>query len=482
MVCWRRGQSLSMIASMSSRCRRYGLSLATSVLLIVGLGTSVYAKSYAIEIRTSPPGAKIYLGDKDGALLGTTPYRGKLDEGAYTLYLKKRGFEPMYQSIEVKKKKRKRRGRQEFSYDLKEVQYGQVEVIAAPNAEAIDDARILIDGDEVGNAPDTIDEVAVGPHQLEVLREGYEVFESWIEVEEDRTTTVEVELQEDPEAIYGADERSTGRDTRKNVGKSEGVDDEDPNAVSSQTVRGAEIPHPYVVLSIGPELGNRTFEYVIPSGVSNAPNIRPYDAAMVPLARIRLQVYPLAGASMPLLAGWGFSGSYAHAKSVSSQTDDDQTLDTRWIEWDANLRFLLRLGRSAIGAEVGYAAQTFEFDADGVVGPLIEEVPSVDYRFTRIGLDFAFQITPAIGAWVGGNFRIVSALGKLSTRFEETRVTAFGGQAGASYAFSKSIQVQLILNYSRYQHEFIFREAGEQVSADGTDEFKGAMLGLAFML
>lgn len=477
-----------MIIRMSFRCRRYAVSLAAAFLLVFGFARSALAKSYDVEVVTEPSGAKVYLG-KDGKLLGKTPYRGKLDAGEYTFYITKRGFESMYQSVVVKKKS----GRQEFSYELKEVQYGRVEVVAADNAEPIDDARILIDGEEVGNAPDIIDPVSVGPHQVEVIREGYEIFEQWIEVEKGVMTTVEVELEEDPDAIYGSkggkgsegdedEEDAPDAPDEDDDGEEDDEDDDVDDSPDFVMPPVADVmTRPYVILGIGPEVGNRNFEYVIPEGVNDAPNIRPYDAALVPLARVRLQVYPLAGSATPALAGWGFSGSYAQAKSVTSQTEDNQTLDTRWNEWDANLRFMLPLGKATIAAEVGYAGQTFEFEAGEGVGMLIDEVPGVEYRFTRVGGDVAFQFTPKIGAWIGGNYRIVSALGKLSTRFEETQVTAYGGQAGANYGITDSIQVQLLLNFSRYQHLFIIRNDGDMARVAGTDQFVGAMLGLAYL-
>lgn len=453
------------------------LSLATVVLLLLGLGTKAMAKNYAIEVETDPSGAKIYLNDKRGKLLGRTPYRGSLPAGEYTLYIRKNGFESTYQTITVKKKKG---GRQEFYFPLEEVEFGRVKIVVADDTGDIDGARILIDGKEEGNAPDTIDDVPAGPHQVEVIKEGYEIFEAWIEVETGETVTVEVELDEDPDAVYDDDDDDADYADDGDDDYADYADYADADLVGPEPQGPSR--HPYISVAIGPEAGNRSFQYTVPPNVSNAPNLRPYNAPLVPLVRIRAQLYPLAGAKSPFLSGWGFSGYYAQAASVTSETADMLKLETDWREWNANLRFKYDIGDLFVGTEIGLASQRFGFSAgNSDSGTLLEEVPSVDYQYTRLGLDVGIHLTNTIAATAGFNYRIVSGVGALVDKFAETQVTAFGGHLGLGVELFPSIRLQGLASFGRYTHLFIIRRDGDTAQAAGTDQFIGAMLGVAYV-
>jgi hypothetical protein len=108
-------------------------------------------------------------------------------------------------------------------------------------------------------------------------------------------------------------------------------------------------------------------------------------------------------------------------------------------------------------------------------------VPAVDYRFTRLGLDAGFRVSKAVGMFAGFNYRIVNNLGDLGTKFAETKVTAFGGQVGLSYDVLEQLQIQLTGKIDRYAETFIIRTGGDMAQATGTDQFLGAMLGLAWV-
>src|SRR5690606_3859456 len=127
--------------------------------------------------------------------------------------------------------------------------------------------------------------VSVGPHQVEVFKEGYEIFEQWIEVEEGQMTTVEVEFEEDPDATYGGgDDEEEDDDEEEEFDEDEDFDDDEDDTDFVLPPATTALTRHYIIFGVGPEVGNRTFQYVIPNGVTDAPNIRPYDAALVPLA------------------------------------------------------------------------------------------------------------------------------------------------------------------------------------------------------
>lgn len=475
----------------------YALRLAfvasiTFVLVTLGRVPEATAKprTYGVEIDTEPAGAMIYLDDADGDRLGKTPYRGKLEPGVYTIFLKRDGFEPTYQTLEVRKQGRL----QEFFFELKKVVYGQVKVTAGESDEDIDGARILIDGEEVGNAPDTIKDVAVGPHQVEVIKEGFEVFEAWIEVESKKTSVVEVALEaseggssggdveDDSEDDAGDEDEEAEDDEEADEDGEEDDDDSGKGTIGTGVTPVVGRTMPFVVLAVGPEFGNRSFQYTVPAGVTGAPKVRPYEAVFVPLLRIRAQVYPLAASPNKLLAGWGFSASYAQAATVTSQTADMQTLETTWSEWDANARFMYNFASAHVAGELGFAGQSFGFQmGPNATDTLLDEVPGVDYRFTRFGVEAGVRFAKRFGLAAGFHYRSVSTLGALGTKFAKTQVTAWGGNAMFTAAITPAVQVQLIGTLSQYNH--VFTVASTQNPAPlvaGADRFLGVMAGVAY--
>lgn len=443
---------------------RWAAALAVLVTLAWSVDADARRRTFAVAIDTEPAGAAVYLDDEQGERLGETPFRGRLEAGSYTLYLHRDGYEPVYERIEVKKR---RRGRQSFSFELTRIVYGSVEVVAVEGTPKVDNARVLLDGEEIGNAPDILDKVPIGPHQVEVIKEGYEVFEAWIEVAEGETTRVEVELESDGTPVAELDDEVPD-------------DDEDPigGEVEASAPAGRD-QAPLLLLSAGPEMGGRRFAYLDPM----TSNLRPYQAFGVPMLRLRGELYPLGRLhDNPFVTGWGVVGEYAQAAPLQSATESDLTLDTAWNDFYVGGRFRLALGNAHLGFDAGVGAQNFNFDPGMDAGKqmLAEEVPDVSYRFTRFGGDVGGVFAERWRAHASFDYRLVSELGVLQTRFLSTQVSAFGGGLGLAYLLTDEWDLRLNGHYNRYALTFSYGETGEYRANGGIDEFFGAMLGVGY--
>jgi Flp pilus assembly protein TadD len=60
----------------------------------------------------------------------------------------------------------------------------------------VSDAMVLVDGKALGSANQTFKKVTPGTHTIEVKRDGYEVWEQQVKIDEDQTTTLTVNLTE----------------------------------------------------------------------------------------------------------------------------------------------------------------------------------------------------------------------------------------------------------------------------------------------
>lgn len=454
-------------------------ALCAAALWVASAAGDAHAKprTYRIAIETEPPGATVFLDDESGEELGTTPFQGRLEAGTYTIFIRREGHEPVYETISVK---RKRRGRQTFSFELAEIRYGEVEVVGIGDGPDVRGALVLIDGAEMGNAPDVI-RVAAGPHQVEVTKKGYELFEAWIDVEADETTTVEVELvPEDGAAVADAGD---GGDLGDEDGGDRGGDGDGDDAggdIEGAAPAAARRELPYVIASIGPEIAGRSFEYIAPE----TNNLRPYQAFGVPMLRVRAELYPLAGFGNRFLGGFGVAASYGRAAPVQSATDGNQTLATRWSDYHMSGRFRLALGAAYLGLEAGIGTQRFQFDAGGDPEKemLFAEVPDVDYRFQRFGGDIGGTFAERWAASASFDYRVVSAIGTLQDRFERTTVAAMGGGVSLAFLLSPTWDVRLTGNYSRYTLDFEVGDGAEYAADKAIDQFFGAMLGIGYRL
>lgn len=137
---------------------------------------------HAIKIEGNPIGATIFLGSKDCAAVGRTPWIGKLAAGPVTVILEHQGYETETKLVTVVPKQTT-----SVFLILPRTDAGNVEVKgdADPNATG---ASVLLDGKSVGVVPVTVKKVKSGRHRLEIAKPGFDAFEQWIEVQDGQTT------------------------------------------------------------------------------------------------------------------------------------------------------------------------------------------------------------------------------------------------------------------------------------------------------
>lgn len=468
-------------------------------LNLAALGTSpahAGRHSYRVRIDSSPPGATVYLDSKDGDPLGKTPYTGKIDSGIHTLIVERDGYVSSVQDVTIKRTHRV----QHFTIELSKVDLATIHVVPGKGQEAIKGARVLVDGEEQGNVPDWL-KVPAGPHQVQVIKEGYKPFETWVEVSDGQKMTVKAELvptdgggkaaaandaHDDGDHGGGTALADAAGDDGDEDGDSDGGGDGDGDGDGDPEAgleggAGAAHSHrtvPIISLGAAVELAGRRFRY------QGSAQGLPYDAGGRPLVRVRLELDPLASASSKLLSGWVFTGSYARATPFSSQaTLNNMTVKvpTTWTEWDLAAGYRLRFSQgSYFGAEVGYGNHGFTFKFNSDTMALKDRVPAVDYKFISLGADLRLGFAKRLAMLLSGGTRLVSDTGALGQSVDKTDVSAFQVEAGLAMSFTDSIEMRLAGRYEQFQHTFS-TSAGSALQADsGTDQFFGALLALLY--
>lgn len=482
--------------------RTWILLAAVLAAALAGGARAASAGQLQVQINSKPDGATLYLDSRDTQPIGRTPYKGKLEEGTYTLIVELDGYEASVQTIRVKKKKGEKLV---FNAELAKLRSATLVIKAAPSSKDAEGARIVIDGVEQGNVKGTKDTITVlaGPHQVEVQKDGYETFEAWVEPAEGEILEVEVKLEpesgngkragkgkkggrgnrvdadgeiDDGEETAGGDgEEGAASEDGGGDGEDGGEDDGDIQVgVTPVLVRG-----PLAVVSLGLEFGFRGFSFQKPE----TPNLRDYDVSFVPMGRIGFEVYPLATIAHPVVAGIGLAGSYGRATPIEATTRDGRKVGTTWSEWDIAGRYQYNLGGgNHVGLEAGLGGQAYHFSVGEDTDDLMDELPEVSYRFQRIGLDARGRFAGRYSMVGSVGYRKVTEVGLLASRFADSRVSSFSLSVGFGYLLTRALDVRMTGSFLNYGYDFTPREPPDDdfVADGGTDRFFGIAFDVAY--
>jgi hypothetical protein len=137
-----------------------------------------------LRVRSSTPGASVYVDDRDAGARGTTPFEGPVVLGPHHVWIERPGFEPVERDIVV--------GVGEdvvIDEDLARTAEGRIRVIGNLRG-----ATIRIDGDPVGAVP-WEGELLAGAHRLRVEATDMKPWEEEVTVERGLLTPVRTRLR-----------------------------------------------------------------------------------------------------------------------------------------------------------------------------------------------------------------------------------------------------------------------------------------------
>ena len=340
-----------------------------------------------VRVETTPPGAAVYLDDKSGDPIGSTPADVKLPPGDYVLVIALDGFQDEVVSVSVPAA-RGRAARQPIELDP--ILMRAAEAMLEVRGEAPKGARVVVDGEDRGELPRRL-EVTPGPHQVQVLVGTKAVWDEWVELDGGAEHVVTVTpIAEVPEPTPEAP-----RGPRPPLG----------------TVR------------VGPDIGWRDFSYDNGGDAMFTPS---FGSKGLVAVRVEAELAPwrLSTAARPvwplvLVVGGGFAPSDT---VVAGSRETDQF----WRTTEVGLRYRFALGRHAtIGADAGWSRLLWTFRGDQE-----DALPDVDYQLVRLGLRAEGSFGPVRG-WLAVTNQLVADGGALPDRFDSADADGFGLRVGA---------------------------------------------------
>ncbi|NVB81486.1 MAG: PEGA domain-containing protein [Kofleriaceae bacterium] len=179
------------------------------VLTLVTLGLAAHAAfaapcpnntpgRYAVKIDSAPPGAMVYINDKT-CLVGQTPWVSKLAKGTHTVIIEAQGYEPATRQFTVAAV---RKTQELFVPLIKKADPPKIDVKADADPKGVAGAQVWLDGEMKGQAPVTLT-VTPGRHQIQLKKDGYETYETWLSATENQTSTMLPQLKEIAKPKYG---------------------------------------------------------------------------------------------------------------------------------------------------------------------------------------------------------------------------------------------------------------------------------------
>ena len=356
-------------------------------------------KKYRVLIESQPEGAKVWVDEREGEPLGTTPYKGRLTAGNHTLFLELDGHEISVEEITVKKR---RRGRQSFKFELVEVRVGSIDVLAEDGAEDTEGAKVYLDGEEVGTVPDSFD-APEGPHQVEVFKEGFERFESWVEVKNGESQEVTV-------ALAPLDQKGGGK-----LDLGDGTDKGDDGGMLLR-------------FDAGMGAGWRRFDYNNPNANGlGSENLLPYSANGLTMVNLGAELF-LGGISSSLSA-FSIFGSASLTLPVDSVTADGTAVATSWFRREVGARARLAAGPGHLGFDLAEGGSAFTFDEVAAqAAGVAQGIATAEYEYVRVGAWYGID-SDGIGAGLGGSFIAALSVGGVADRFNGATVLGPGGNA-----------------------------------------------------
>ncbi|HUQ08465.1 MAG TPA: PEGA domain-containing protein [Kofleriaceae bacterium] len=186
----------------SSKPWAYLLGIATLVAVLATMfltaGTAhaqahprLAGGKYPVKVDSAPPGATVYIDRKELGPVGVTPWNAKLKNGEYTIIIELEGYQPAQKTIKVA---RTRKLQESFIPLIKKLDPPRIDVRADADKNMFG-ATVFLDGQNQGTAPVLLTTDS-GRHLVEIKKDGFETFSTWVDAKENEKVTLTPFLKE----------------------------------------------------------------------------------------------------------------------------------------------------------------------------------------------------------------------------------------------------------------------------------------------
>nr|HEX4314608.1 PEGA domain-containing protein [Kofleriaceae bacterium] len=387
-----------------------------------------------VTVETDPPGATVYLNDKEsGPACTPTPCEVTAPVGETPMIIELDGYSPVLDSLVVP-----RGGKAPKVKFTLEATGGTLDVQWDGPADAI----IKVDDKPKGKAPEKI-ALDAGPHRVVVRSNNKTIYDDQVTIELGDTQTIHPTVAQDAPPDPPVTD------------KPENPVDTTPTEVEQKTEPAGPQKPPVVIVSAIFDVGFRQFSYQ--NGKSNFMNVfnvgNDNEGGQL-MAGPLVQVFPTRALGVDALKGLSIVGRLEfgfHDQTVQDAAIMDSPPTTFWqaIEVTARNEWLISDDSISLSVLAGYTRDRFEFSGST---DDIALVPDADYQSLEIGGRAALP-HGTYEPYVEAANRIVLSGGELQTRF--TTASANGIHAAAGVAIrSGNIAARIEGQITRYGWSF----------------------------
>ena len=183
-------------------------------------------------------------------------------------------------------------------------------------------------------------------------------------------------------------------------------------------------------------------------------SLAPYSLAAGPEAAVWLEAYPAAFSTAGFASRIGIFGGFNQGFGVNSSADNGATkLTTSFQDFHAGAKLRWPVSIFAPYASVAYGAQSFKLTTQSGTPPMI---PSVAYKFIRLGIGSRADFSPQVSADLGLAFMLLTDAGKnageikSAAYFPGTTGNAIDVGASVAYRFTKIIGARAGIDFRQY--------------------------------
>lgn len=247
----------------------------------------------------------------------------------------------------------------------------------------------------------------------------------------------------------------------------------------------SEVGAAIIVASLGVAVRGRWFSYSDDAGGS----LVPYSTFGAPGPTLSVEVYPAAGARIPIISDLGVTLAYTRAFALKGSPAALAGTGTSWDSLRAGLRYRLRVDdlpfqerpekiadSTIFGLAGGVGFERFAFDAADSIS---KEAPDASYLYLHVGLDGRFPISRAAvmvhASWLG-----VLSSGAVYGRFRDPSLGGFEAGGGLAVKLASGFEIRLTADYTRWFATFAPKFADPYIAGGAVDEMLALQLGLAY--
>ncbi|MEZ4363936.1 MAG: PEGA domain-containing protein [Kofleriaceae bacterium] len=155
-------------------------------------------RKYKVKIESAPPGATVYLNQRECGPIGVTPWSGTIVAGEVTVIVELDGYQEASKPLTVK---RRRSTQSLFVPMVKRQDPPRIDVRADADKNLFG-AQLYVDGELKGQVPMLVN-VDPGRHLVEIRKDGFETLTQWISAKENEKITLAPSMKEQAKAKYG---------------------------------------------------------------------------------------------------------------------------------------------------------------------------------------------------------------------------------------------------------------------------------------